>query len=67
MGEQEGLKSEGDSHQIQEKILFKFGQEIKKCSDFYLIDLHAPVYKEIPDVELQTVYYCLHNCHFQTA
>lgn len=45
------LESEGDFHQIQKQILFKFGQEIQKCSDFYLIDLHAPVYKEIPDVE----------------
>lgn len=60
------LESATDCHQIQEKILFKFGQVIKKCSDFYLIDLHAPVYKEIPDMGLHTVYYCLHNCHFQT-
>lgn len=44
-------ESEEDFHQIQKQILFKFGQEIQKCSDFYLIDLHAPVYKEIPDVE----------------
>lgn len=45
------LESEGDFHQIQKQILFKFEQEIQKCSDFYLIDLHALVYKEIPDVE----------------
>lgn len=61
------LEGERGFQQIQEKIPFKFGQEIQKRSDFYLIDLHAPVYKEIPDVELQIVYRSLHNCHFQTA
>lgn len=52
------LESKGDFHQIEEKILFKFGQEIQTCSDFYLIDLHTPVYMETPDVELQTIIAC---------